>query len=72
MTVFQENQNNEEEYHNLQDLPAMSNAEVTEFVSEELVGKVLDSRCFRFTILLLIIINSILIAVETNKDLVGS
>jgi len=50
----------------------MSNAEVTEFVSEELVGKVLDSRCFRFTILLLIIINSILIAVETNKDLVGS
>jgi len=72
VTVFQENQNNEEEYHNLQDLPAMSNAEVTEFVSEELVGKVLDSRCFRFTILLLIIINSILIAVETNKDLVGS
>ena len=50
----------------------MSNAEAADFVSQKLVGKVLDSKCFRFTILFLIIINSILIAVETNKDLVGS
>ncbi|XP_066925779.1 cation channel sperm-associated protein 4-like [Clytia hemisphaerica] len=69
VTVFQETLDDQKPYVHLRDLPPMSNNEVAEFVSKELVGKVVESRCFRFTILFLIIVNSLLIMLETDRTL---
>eukprot|EP00794_Sanderia_malayensis_P016727 gene16727-18421_t len=53
----------------LSNLPEMEDSEIVEFVSTELVGKVLNSKIFRRGILTVIITNSLLIAVETNEKI---
>ena len=56
--------------HLLRDLPDMSDREVVEYTARELAGRVIESPYFKFTILFLIIVNSALIAVETDKYMV--
>ncbi|XP_057298364.1 cation channel sperm-associated protein 4-like [Hydractinia symbiolongicarpus] len=53
----------------LKNIPPMTDEEVIEFTSTELVGRFLNSKYFRYAILSFIITNSILIAVQTNRKL---
>jgi len=59
----------EEDENILKDIPPMTEEQVTEFTSNELVGRLLKSKYFRSAILTCIITNSLLIAVETDKNL---
>lgn len=54
----------------LKDIPPLTDAEVASFTSTELVGRLLKSKIFRSIILSCIITNSLLIAVETDRNLV--
>ena len=50
-------------------LPQLDDEEIVEFVSRDLTGKLLESRIFRIGIVAVIITNSLMIAIETNKNL---
>ena len=52
-------------------LPTMDDDEIVEFVSKELTGKFLESKIFRTGIMAVIVTNSLMIAIETDKKLVS-
>lgn len=51
------------------DLPQLDDDEIVDYVSNDLTGKLLESKIFRTGIMAVIIANSLMIAIETNKSL---
>ena len=67
--LFQEEQPPEEDFNDIVD---MDDKHVEDFTSKELVGSMVESTYFRIFIFALIVINSILIGLQTDEGLVCS
>lgn len=62
----------EKEEENMWDIVDLDDEAIEEYASNELLGQFLSNTVFRTGILCVILFNSILIAVETDQELVSS
>ena len=69
LTILQELAHHENVGIDFDTLPPMDDKKAIKFTWNEMIGRVIQSKLFRYTIMTLIFTNFILIAIETNKSL---
>lgn len=62
----------EKEEENMWDIVDLDDEAIKEYASNELLGQFLSNTAFRTGILCVILFNGVLIAVETNQELVST